>query len=1197
MLKWVHTRWAAGRRRLASPTPNPKTQMNRHHPSHLRRLPVSLTTLGLCLFALGAAAVHAQVKWTPGHYMQMLRNNDSQATRFGYYDDIASNTAIVGVVVPFRWSQLEGSTHGDYSAGIGAVRAEIDKLKGLTVPKRMILKIIDFHYTATNPATSSYFPEYVRNAGGTYQGTNGVGWRRWNATMMGYYIDMIEAYAAEFESEPYFEGITLLKETAPAFGGSPPPDYTPAAYVTQVKRLALEAKQAFPTTNVVMQVNYFISQSTTNDLIAYLSTVAVGVGGPDVLPDTNIWAYNTIQGNSVGGNHDYRGELPILYSIENSELGGSLGTYTPQQLYDFANNVLHASHLYWDRNTFAGGAEQQWETGILPFINNPANALTHTSLPSVYGQTPAAPSGLSATAVSSSQINLAWTDNASNETGFEIDRATNSSFTAGLTTTTTGANAVSYNSGGLSASTTYYYRVRATNANGDSANSGTASDATQSGGGSGTTVQFESATVAANTDPYIVRSTQADVLFQATADGEYITFSVPNVQAGTYGIAITVEKGPNRGIFQLESSSSLGGSYTAHGSPLDTYLSSWTLGQVLPAVTGVTFSGTGTRYFRFRITGKNVSSSKHNLSLDQMTLTPESGAPEINVQGNGVNIADGDSTPDTSDHTDFGSTDVTAGTVSRTFTIQNTGGAALTVGSVTLSGANAADFSITTQPAASVAAAGSTTFVVLFNPSATGPRTASLSFSNGDADENPYNFSIQGTGTSLPSGWTRVDIGGPAVASTASYDAPSDIWTVTGSGWIWNTSDLLGYVYTDSNGDTTLTAKVNSVTSSPANAKSGIMFRDSLAANSMHASVVMQTNMQVSFQWRATTGGSTAYNGSFVGDTTSAKWVRLVRAGNGFTASYSTNGTSWTQIGTPQTIPMSATAKVGLPISSEGTPSAVTTASLSNVSVTGGGAPEINVQGNATSIADGDTTPSTADHTDFGGTAVSGGTVNRTFTIQNTGTAALTVGAVSISGSHAADFSIIDQPDSSVAASGSTTFTVQFNPSASGARTAALSFSNGDANENPYNFSIQGAGSVPVTVQFESATVADNSDPYSVRSSPPDVLFQATANGDSITFSVPNLAAGTYTIAVKVQKGPNRGVFQVESSSSLGGTYTTHGTPQDSYNSSYPSETLTIASSVTIPTTGTRYFRFRVTGKNSASTGWKLALDEMTLTP
>lgn len=91
------------------------------------------------------------------------------------------------------------------------------------------------------------------------------------------------------------------------------------------------------------------------------------------------------------------------------------------------------------------------------------------------------PTNLTATAASSSQINLSWTDNAFNETGFEIDRALNSTFTSGAVTNayTPGANpAMPFTAGGLAANTTYYFRVRATNANGDSTNSNVASATT-----------------------------------------------------------------------------------------------------------------------------------------------------------------------------------------------------------------------------------------------------------------------------------------------------------------------------------------------------------------------------------------------------------------------------------------------------------------------------------------------------------------------------------------------------------------------------------------------------------------------------------------------------------------------------------------------------------------------------------------------
>jgi hypothetical protein len=94
---------------------------------------------------------------------------------------------------------------------------------------------------------------------------------------------------------------------------------------------------------------------------------------------------------------------------------------------------------------------------------------------------PAAPSGLSASASSSSQINLSWADNSSNETGFKIERKTGSGGTYAQIATV-GAGVTTYSNTGLTASTTYYYRVRSTNSAGDSAYSNEANATTQTGG-------------------------------------------------------------------------------------------------------------------------------------------------------------------------------------------------------------------------------------------------------------------------------------------------------------------------------------------------------------------------------------------------------------------------------------------------------------------------------------------------------------------------------------------------------------------------------------------------------------------------------------------------------------------------------------------------------------------------------------------
>ncbi|RPH94341.1 MAG: hypothetical protein EHM72_15690, partial [Calditrichaeota bacterium] len=96
---------------------------------------------------------------------------------------------------------------------------------------------------------------------------------------------------------------------------------------------------------------------------------------------------------------------------------------------------------------------------------------------------PTAPTNLTATAVVSTQINLAWNDNSSNEHGFKIERSTNGVDFALIATTAVGVTG--YPNVGLTPNTTYYYRVYAFNGAGNSAYSNVASAATPPSGGGG----------------------------------------------------------------------------------------------------------------------------------------------------------------------------------------------------------------------------------------------------------------------------------------------------------------------------------------------------------------------------------------------------------------------------------------------------------------------------------------------------------------------------------------------------------------------------------------------------------------------------------------------------------------------------------------------------------------------------------------
>jgi|GEM_PF-2634396 len=101
-----------------------------------------------------------------------------------------------------------------------------------------------------------------------------------------------------------------------------------------------------------------------------------------------------------------------------------------------------------------------------------------TTTGNIVATLPAAPSGLTATAASDTSINLGWTDNSDNETGFRIQRKEGTGGTYALIKILN-AGVTSYNDTGLSSSTTYYYQVLATNAGGNSAWSNEASAQTQ----------------------------------------------------------------------------------------------------------------------------------------------------------------------------------------------------------------------------------------------------------------------------------------------------------------------------------------------------------------------------------------------------------------------------------------------------------------------------------------------------------------------------------------------------------------------------------------------------------------------------------------------------------------------------------------------------------------------------------------------
>lgn len=139
----------------------------------------------------------------------------------------------------------------------------------------------------------------------------------------------------------------------------------------------------------------------------------------------------------------------------------------------------------------------------------------------------------------------------------------------------------------------------------------------------------------------------------------------------------------------------------------------------------------------FRFDLDIISDDPDEATFDIAASGTATGVPEINIQGNGQNISLGDTTPSTSDHTDFG--DVSVGSAEqRTFTIQNTGKAALNISEITTDGG---DFSISSAPS-SIAAGSSGTFKVDLTASVAGSRFGIITVKSDDSDESNYSFDV-----------------------------------------------------------------------------------------------------------------------------------------------------------------------------------------------------------------------------------------------------------------------------------------------------------------------------------------------------------------------------------------------------------------------------------------------------------------------
>lgn len=510
----------------------------------------------------------------------------------------------------------------------------------------------------------------------------------------------------------------------------------------------------------------------------------------------------------------------------------------------------------------------------------------------------------------------------------------------------------------------------------------------------------------------------------------------------------------------------------------------------------ITFKPTaaGTRTATLRIASNDADENPFDIIVGGTGVA----IPEITVS-----TADGTALTNGSSSLDLGAIHLGGSSAPRTIQIANTGTAALTGLGATLTGAGAADFVISTNPGSSVAAGGAASISVIFQPKSSGLRTALLRIASNDADENPFDITLIGTGVAIPQ-IEVFDGNGASITSGNPWSMGTvDLGKSTGPREIVilsaGTANLtgLGASLTGAHASDFTLQGSSTTTLVPGDSTSLFLTFKPTAAGIRTATLTITSNSRAGSSFVIPLSGTAAAHpkievldptGSSLTDGTAPLAFPTTELGESSAAVVCTVSNSGTADLTDFALvatgphasdftisPLSSsvlkagqTATFSVTFAPGGTGSRNATLAIQSndenrglisipLSGKGFGIPELDVLLDGQSLA-----PARVSPIDFGAANTGDSGMVKTFTIRNTGSATLAGLKVSRNGPSAADFVISGPETTSLKPGAAITFKVRFNPSDKGPREAMLTVSGDDAVTSAVRIPVVGT-SVPVS--------------------------------------------------------------------------------------------------------------------------------------
>src|SRR5581483_8874991 len=546
-----------------------------------------------------------------------------------------------------------------------------------------------------------------------------------------------------------------------------------------------------------------------------------------------------------------------------------------------------------------------------------------------------------------------------------------------------------------------------------------------------------------------------------------ITFSNQNVGTTSAGKSLTIT---NPGDADLVISSAVLGGANAGDFALVSP----------PSFPKTVTRGGGTLTLNLTFTPSAVGARSAALTLtDNANGSPRS----VTLAGNGTAPVFSSSSPSVT----FGGQPVSTTSSPTVVTITNIGDGEMLISSLTLAGTNASDFAFTASATPIVLAPGASTNVsVTFAPTAEGPRSASLVITD-TAAGSPHSITLSGTGTAPAFGIspTILDFGNQLVGVTST--ARQITITNTGTAQlVISAIDLAGSNPADfgfSAGTLPLSITTGaSVTINVTFTPSGTGNRSaSLPLSGVGvAPAIAAAPDPVTFGNQLVNTSSATQPVTITNTGTADLVVSALTPGGANAGDFSISPASL-----PITIAPGAATQIS--VGFQPLAAGARTASLLIVSNAAGSPKSVTLSGTGTAPVFAANPSSVA----FGNQPVNTTSNAQTITISNTGDGDLVVSNITVTGTNSGEFSV--SPTSfTVAPGGNAGVSVTFTPTATGARSAALSITSNAAG-SPHTIPLTGKGTAPV-IQLDSAAITFPSQPVNTSNS---IVLTVTNTGDA----------------------------------------------------------------------------------------------------